>query len=245
MTADIHALSGAYALDALPDDERAFFERHRAACDTCRTEVVELQETAAMLASGVSLQPPPGLRDRVLGSIDVTRQLPPERPAPEASPARRTWMRSRILAPIAACMTLAVIGLGGTVVVLNERLDAVTAGPDASTMASVLGAADLETAELDLGAAAPGRFLYSPALDRGVLVAHGISDPGAHETYELWLIHDGKPVPAGLFRPDGNGAAVADISGIVRGAELVAVTIEPEGGSETPTGAILASAPLT
>ena len=244
MSADIHALSGAYALDALPDDERAFFERHLAMCDACREEVAELLQTTAMLAGGVAQAPPPGLRDKVLTAADVTRQLPPERPL-QVPQMPRTWLRSRILAPLAACLSVAVLALGGTVVALDQRLDAAQARPDSSPLVSVLGAADLQTAELDLGAATPGRFLYSPDLDRGVLVAQGIADPGAHETYELWLIHDGEPVPAGLFRPDGSGAAVAEINDKVRGAELVAITIEPAGGSEKPTGAVLASATLS
>jgi len=244
MSADIHALSGAYALDALPDDERAFFERHLAMCDACRDEVAELLQTTAMLAGGVAQAPPPGLRDKVLAAADVTRQLPPERPV-HAPQMPKTWLRSRILAPLAACLSIAVLALGGTVVALNHRLDAAQSQPDSGQLVSVLGAADLQTAELDLGAATPGRFLYSPDLDRGVLIAHGIADPGAHETYELWLIHDGTPVPAGLFRPDGSGAAVAQIDSTVRGAELVAITIEPAGGSEKPTGAVLASATLS
>ena len=36
MTGDIHALSGAYAVDALDDIERAQFERHLAECPACR-----------------------------------------------------------------------------------------------------------------------------------------------------------------------------------------------------------------
>lgn len=244
MSADIHALSGAYALDALPDDERAFFERHLAMCDACRDEVAELLQTTAMLAGGVAQAPPPGLRDKVLAAADVTRQLPPESPV-HAPQMPKAWLRSRILAPLAACLSIAVLALGGTVVALNQRLDAAQSRPESGPLVSVLGAADLQTAELDLGAATPARFLYSPDLDRGVLVAHGIADPGAHETYELWLIHDGTPVPAGLFRPDGSGAAVAQIDETVRGAELVAVTIEPAGGSEKPTGAVLASATLS
>jgi anti-sigma factor RsiW len=36
---DIHALSGAYAVDAVDDIERASFERHLASCPTCRAEV--------------------------------------------------------------------------------------------------------------------------------------------------------------------------------------------------------------
>ena len=43
---DVHALSGAYAVDALDDIERAAFERHLAACAECRAEVASLRETA-------------------------------------------------------------------------------------------------------------------------------------------------------------------------------------------------------
>ena len=39
MSGDIHALSGAYAVDAVDDLERAMFERHLAQCGTCRAEV--------------------------------------------------------------------------------------------------------------------------------------------------------------------------------------------------------------
>ncbi|HEY9395441.1 MAG TPA: zf-HC2 domain-containing protein, partial [Nocardioides sp.] len=50
MTAhDIHALSGAYAVDALDDIERARFEEHLAVCADCRDEVASLRDTTWML----------------------------------------------------------------------------------------------------------------------------------------------------------------------------------------------------
>lgn len=244
MTADVHALAGAYALDALPDDERAFFERHLAACDACRREVAELTETAARLGGGATAAPPPGLRERILAAADVTRQLPPQSEPEPASTVPSAWtrVRGRMLMPVAACLALVVIALSGMVVNLNRQLDQ-DPGPDAAVLA-VLGARDLETVELDMAGNGPGRFLYSPSEDQGVLVAAGMPTVSDDETYELWLIHDGTPVPAGLFRPDGSGAAVAQVEGIVRGAELVAVTVEPAAGSKRPTGEILASAEL-
>ena len=47
---EIHALSGAYAVDALDDLERAAFERHLAECAECQAEVASLREAAAMIA---------------------------------------------------------------------------------------------------------------------------------------------------------------------------------------------------
>ncbi len=65
---DLHALSGAYAVDALDDLERARFERHLAECEDCGAEVRTLREAAAVLAEDAALAPPPGLRARVLAA---------------------------------------------------------------------------------------------------------------------------------------------------------------------------------
>ncbi len=242
MSADVHALAGAYALDALPSDERAFFERHLAACDTCCAEVAELSETAARLGSAAAQPPPADLRARILAAADVTRQLAPE-PEPElgsvqsAVPRRR---RERWLTAVAACLALAVLGLSGAVVSLSQRAQSPGGGEQ---ITAVLGAEDLQMVQLEMEGGAGG-FLYSPDQDQGVLVAAGMPAVDKNKTYELWLIHDGTPRPAGLFRPDAEGKAIAPVDGIVQGAELVAVTIEPAGGSKRPTGAVLASAEL-
>lgn len=60
--ADVHALTGAYVLDAVSDVEHAEFERHLTRCETCAQEVAELRETATRLAltiesTGGSTQP--------------------------------------------------------------------------------------------------------------------------------------------------------------------------------------------
>jgi anti-sigma factor RsiW len=78
---DIHALSGAYAIDALDDIERAQFERHLAQCAECRAEVESLREASAMLAETTALEPPADLRSRLLAEIKTVRPLPPVTPA--------------------------------------------------------------------------------------------------------------------------------------------------------------------
>ena len=47
MNADLHHLSGAYAVDALDDAERAAFEEHLRGCADCRAEVD--QRTASQI----------------------------------------------------------------------------------------------------------------------------------------------------------------------------------------------------
>ncbi|MEZ7131934.1 anti-sigma factor domain-containing protein [Nonomuraea sp. AD125B] len=100
MDDDLHALSGAYAVDALPYAEWTLFEEHLRGCAGCGTEVRRLRETAARLAGAVAVNPPPGLRPRLLAA--ARRPSPrPMLPLLGAAPARgdglapppvaRTW----------------------------------------------------------------------------------------------------------------------------------------------------------
>ena len=73
---DVHALSGAYAVDALDDIERAQFERHLAECPACTAEVQSLRETAALLAETTAIAPSKELRARILADITTVRPLP-------------------------------------------------------------------------------------------------------------------------------------------------------------------------
>ena len=77
MSDDIHALSGAYAVDALDDVEREQFERHLAGCSACQAEVASLVAAASALSSLSDVAPPPSLRAKVLQGITTVRPLPP------------------------------------------------------------------------------------------------------------------------------------------------------------------------
>lgn len=92
MSPDLHHLSGAYAVDALDEHERASFEQHLLGCPDCRAEVAELTAAGHALAALDETTPPPALRDAVLSSIRTVRPLPPTGPedavmAPPATPS--------------------------------------------------------------------------------------------------------------------------------------------------------------
>jgi anti-sigma-K factor RskA len=82
MSADVHSLVGAYAVDAIDEQERTAFERHLAECPECRAEVASLVEAGAQLSLVSQTAPPPAMRDAVLAGIRTVRPLPPlEQPA--------------------------------------------------------------------------------------------------------------------------------------------------------------------
>jgi hypothetical protein len=77
-----------------------------------------------------------------------------------------------------------------------------------------------------------------------VMVADHLNQLTADKTYELWLLPAEKgvaPIPAGTFRPDtfGNASVVMPTLPPGTAAKGFAVTIENEGGSPTPTSAII------
>lgn len=223
---DVHALSGAYAIDALDDLERAQFERHLGECPECRAEVDSLRETAALLPETTEVTPPPSLRDSVLAGITTVRPLPP---LTVQAPRRRRLRPAALVAAAAA-----VIALGAGAVVWQPWADDSSQAP-AVTVADVLAAADAEEYVQEFPDGSSAKLVRSPSLNKAVIVTDDMAPPPAGKVYELWLDHEGiGMVPAGLMPEQ------PDVTMMLEGDPATAigfgVTVEPEGGSEEPTG---------
>ncbi len=101
---------------------------------------------------------------------------------------------------------------------------------------------------LTRGGAAPapiGRATYLPQKGALLFMASNMETLPPYKTYELWLIpangHD--PIPAGTFQPDAKGNATILMPDLPQDVEAKAfgVTIEDQGGSQTPTLPIIMS----
>ena len=83
------------------------------------------------------------------------------------------------------------------------------------------------------GTGAPGSLIVG-SNGSAALVLYRLDSAPAGKTYEAWVIRGKRaPVPAGLFR--GGGPTFVPIRGKVRKGSVVAVTVEPAGGSSAPT----------
>ena len=219
---DIHALSGAYAVDAVDDLERASFERHLADCPTCRAEVASLRETSAALADDSAVAPPPALRAAVLDGIGRVRPLPP---VTVGGPVhRRKWFPALV-----AAVVLALVGVGAAVwqpwredtSTTLTAADRVLADPDAQRV----------TQELPNGATAT--IVRSAKEHRAVIVTEDMPPAPQGKVYQLWLQTPAEDmVPAGLMPASGTTALLDGDSDDAIG---VGLSLEPEGGSEQPT----------
>src|SRR6266536_585369 len=123
---EIHALDGAYALDALTEIERATFARHAAECEVCAVEVAELQETAGRIAEVNWSVPPPRLRRAVLDEVSRTRQRGGHRREEAGTAAAARWRRRTAMAVAAG-----ILAAGGGVAtwsLAQQRVRAERAG---------------------------------------------------------------------------------------------------------------------
>ncbi|MEP7035464.1 MAG: anti-sigma factor [Actinomycetota bacterium] len=248
---DIHALSGAYAVDAVDDVERARFEAHMAHCSQCRDEVASLHAAASNLTSLTFATPPASLRASVLRDITSVRPLPP-RMAPEQAPAPTPAAHSPAATAPAAPASLEskradrarrvpvrqwLAGVAAAAVLATGGLVWHPWSPDASTAQltatqQVLQAKDAQRYEAKVGDGTVS-VVRSTALKKAVIVTANLPATPAGKVYELWLQQGQSMVKAGLM-PSGPSNTVL-INGDATAAAGVGITLEPAGGSDTPT----------
>jgi hypothetical protein len=231
---DIHALSGAYAVDALDDTERHDFEQHLAGCEACQTEVAGLREAATLLPETTSVALPPSLRDRVLADIATVRPLPPL-PVQEGLPAPVDIRSRRRRFPVGLAAAAAMLAvLGGTAVVTQPWDENNQSQPQYSLADKVITAADAERVSLKLGEAEATMY-RSKSQGRAVIVTEDMPAAPEGKLYELWLQRpEGNMVPAGLM-PEGPDNKYV-LEGDAARATAAGITIEPApDGSHVPT----------
>jgi anti-sigma-K factor RskA len=248
---DIHALSGAYAVDALDDDEREQFEQHLAACPECRAEVRSFSETAALIAEPEAESPPPSLRDSVLSGIASTRPLPPESPeaTPETTPettsessptpAVRPLHRRTFPLLVAASVALVLVGLG---IFGGVRLLQNNGSSNADLADQILNAPDAVSSTQSLAGGGELTLVQSPSLERAVMIGKDVPAPQTGTTYQLWLQQPGKGMVSAGLMSDAEEPTV--LTGNAATAKAAAVSVEPPGGSTKPTTDPIALFPL-
>jgi anti-sigma-K factor RskA len=253
----MHELTGLYVLGALDQAERRAFETHLASCAACTAEVRTLGGVARALPYAVpQVDPPAGLRDRVLGSAQARSFEPAFARQPDTG-------RTFNFGWLAAAALLAVaVGLGAYAVTLRERIGglelqlaeavtrlnrseqqvavAVRSTEAAEARLAVLTSPDLLQVDLSGLKPAPqarGRAFLSRS--RGLLFSANALPPlPAGRIYQLWYLTKTTPVSAGLLQPDAGGQIVTAFQAP---ADTLlptgfAVSIEPAGGVPQPTG---------
>lgn len=250
MSTDIHALAGAYVLDAVDDLERAAFSRHLAECETCRSEVDEMREAAARLADGAFSVPPPRLRTDVMAAIGRTRQVAPGTAAPPERDASAVVSRWRRFTAGAAAAGILAVGAGAATYAIQERrVDqqrsvAAAAQAQQARMEAILAAPDVVIRTEPMVGGGKVTVASSAAHKAGVVVIAARSAPAPDKSLQFWTIAGTAPPAAGEALDAGDASDVRIVDGLP-GNDFFAVTVEPAGGSPTPSNQRVAIVSLT
>jgi anti-sigma-K factor RskA len=227
----IEELIAAQALGGLEPAEADSLARERAEhgadCPECRRLESDYGEVAGRLAFALDPVPlPEGAEDRLMAAA-----LGPATERAEERPSRGRGL----IAAVAAVLLLAVGGLGGYLL---------ASGPDAEAdLAAFLAQPDTRVVHFTGTEAGSLAVAYQPGRARSFLVGSGLPDAPGGRTYQLWLIEEGQPVSGGTFEPE-DGSLIALLPANPSGSELMAITIEPRGGSPGPTSDIIYQAPI-
>jgi len=235
-------LKDAYVLGALPEEERLSFEEYLAAHPERQAEIDDLGAVAGLLALSPQEQvPSPELRSRVMEMVEAEAQ--PRSVARRSVSARiGDYLGVRSLALGAAA--LLVIGLLSWNVLLQGQVadlqgqvqDAQGQVQDLQAQVEDAQAQESLTIKLEGSWAEQGATAEVASMEQNeiVLVARNMPSVPENRTCQIWVIKGDVPKPSGLFQPDGNGTATPITNSIAK-ADVIAVTVEPAGGSEQPT----------
>jgi anti-sigma-K factor RskA len=265
-------LAEVYALDAVDDAERAAIEHYLASApqterDAFTDRVRQARETLASSFTAED-EPPPGLLDRIMASLPAQPaghvaadgsaggrsaatgppvaaqpvREPSERPAGDELGAARQrrderrrprGMRNWLIG-VAAAAAIALGGVGVGAYVANQN----------DPVNQVLQASDVRQATVEVSGGGKATVAISPSKDAVVVKMNGVPAPPAGKVYQMWLIpKDGSaPVSQGLM--DAEALSKPAVVKGIHSAAALGITVEPVGGSKTPTTPPVAAAPL-
>ncbi len=241
---EVRELLGAYALDAVPPDEREAIEAHLEGCGL-HEEVVSLRAAAFGLgAAAPARTPPPELESRIMQAALATR--PASRPsAPAAARRGPRLARLRSAPALAAALAIVAVGLGAWVAVL------LAGGDDGQELArSSAGVEEQEVLR---------QYTYSyrgrggeTSLQIETVVGEGpasvevggLARLPAEEAYHLWLIRDERWLRIGFFNTSPEGRWRGEFDFPFEAGDDIALTIGSASGDARPAGEPLFRTPL-
>ena len=251
------------ALGTLPAAEGAELAAHIASCESCRREYSELRETASLVGYASELAPgqfdelsAARLKSRVMREVrrsagngsasSDTELIVPESPVPLRAAGR--WLSYAIAA--AAVIVAGVIGADDAALHAKAGRDQaqITAlQAQVSAHVEVATHSDLQARGLDARLAAvlaPGGKHFSvPGGEvvttggRILIVLPHLPALPAGKVYQAWTVAKGAKSlkPSITFTPDPDGVALIEIPQNAANIAVLAVSVEPAGGSKQPT----------
>ena len=173
----------------------------------------------------------------MLAAAAATPQLPPLPSAAASGRRGRHVTRSawfpRLALGVAAVGVAAAVALAVVTVSTQDRLNTVQAQNQA--LAGVLAAPDAQIATARSSTGGTATVVLSYAQQKMIFTSSGLPRLPNAKVYELWLLSTGSAVPAGLLPQPTDGKTAPVLASGLTSADKVGVTVEPAGGTSSPT----------
>jgi anti-sigma-K factor RskA len=267
----IEELIAARALGGLdPDGERTLArerESHGKRCPECLRLELEYSEVAWGLA--FALDPVPlreGFEDELVAAAttDAGEPIALRPPSESRRESRRGHSSGRVrsssrrgsgrshsgrsrrshrpgfrvrgwAAAAAAAVLVAAGGLGGFLIRSSDGGD--------PQLVRFLAQPDTQVAHFEGTGEGALALVYQPGRDTSYLVGSNLASPPEGRAYQLWMIDGDDVVPGPTFAPEDRNFSLI-VGNDPSGADMMAVTIEREGGATAPTGDPVFQAPI-
>lgn len=235
---EMEELLGAYALEALNDEERKAADAHLAACPKCTHTLRQLQAIVDLFPLSVpTIDPSPRVKEHILARIEAeeaARHLPVQN-AP--MPIRQQYSTSRWRTALLVASTLVLLLLLAATFVWNLSLRQQVTQLSMRVVPPVV----YQLHGTGRTAAATGQVIYYTQQNIMVLRLSHLPELTGTQVYQGWLLQGQQPTSMGLLNIE-HGVATLDFEGNLHGFDAVAVSLErgPGASPNTPQGPIVA-----
>ena len=146
----------------------------------------------------------------------------------------------RLVAAVAAASVAAAVALGMTHVLTQHQLDAARADNAAVARIATAPDARVETTRTSVGGTVT--VVFSAGQRAAVIATAGMASLPAAEIYQLWVIGPAGTRSAGLLSRAGQAGSV--LASWVRPGDRIGITVEPSGGTSSPTTTPVVAVPV-
>ena len=217
-----------YAADQLEPAEAEALREHLATdCPICAGALAEAEATLAQVATSIDpIAPPAATREKLMSQISTTRSRTTQSPALQG----RGYSQMRIFST-ALLSAAAAVAITSAVFVAMMRETA----KRKPTLEMVSMTSDIQPK-------AHGAVAWDMDHHEWHVAVFNLAPLPAGKEYELWIIPPGgkAPMPSKTFTVDASGSAtlIVPVPADVGSVATAAITDEPAGGVQAPTGKI-------
>ena len=216
--------AAARALGALPPEEEQQVDEHVDICPSCRSLLLEAQETANLLAlTARPALPPRRCKLRVMELIERETFLTRSSRRSIGAPPWARWVAT---AAVAVALFAWNVRLQRDLAGQRELLNMVMADPQPKSLRP----------QGNMKQQVLARMFMTPEGKDAVLVVHNLDPAPAGKVYQVWLAHETAQQPMETFQPDHSPETIVMHSPMpLKTFKWVMITVENAGGSKLPS----------